>query len=269
MILFPNAKINIGLNITEKRDDGYHNIESIFYPVQWCDALECIPSDTFQYNSTGLTIEGALENNLIYKAYKLLQPHFSIQQEANIHLHKAIPMGAGMGGGSADGAFALKLFNEVFKCNKSDEELIKMAGQLGSDCPFFIKNEATFCYDRGVLFKNINLDLSTYFIAIINPGIHISTQEAYSGIHPKAPETSLLELIQEPIATWKEKIKNDFENRLLDKHTKIADIKEKLYSEGALYASMTGSGSTVYGIFQKQTDLKEHFRGYSMWQGPL
>lgn len=269
MILFPNAKINIGLNIVEKRDDGYHNIESVFYPVQWCDALECIPSDTFSYKSTGLTIAGALENNLIYKAYQLLKPYFTVDKEAKIHLHKAIPMGAGLGGGSADGAFALKLFNEVFQAGRTDGELIEMASKLGSDCPFFVVNKPSYVFDRGIKFEQVDLDLSNYFIVLVNPNIHISTQEAYAGVSPQPAEKPLINLIRQPISTWKENIKNDFENRLLDKYKEVAELKEELYKQEALYASMTGSGSTVYGIFDKQIDFKSRFPKYAMWQGPL
>jgi 4-diphosphocytidyl-2-C-methyl-D-erythritol kinase len=269
MISFPNAKINIGLNIIEKRADGFNNIESIFYPVGWKDALEVVQSDSFKLDTTGLEIPGKSESNLIFKAYQLMKPHFRVDQEPHFHLHKVIPMGAGLGGGSADGAFALSLLNEVFDCQLSGSKLHEYAAQLGSDCPFFVVNKPSFVFDRGVKFEQIDLDLSNYFIILVNPNIHIGTKEAYAGITPKKPQKSLLSQIKQPIATWKESIQNDFEESLLLSYPKVAEIKKELYQTGALYASMTGSGSTVYGIFEKEINLKTTFSGLSMWQGPL
>lgn len=269
MISFPNAKINIGLNVIEKRSDGYHNIESIFYPVGWKDALEVIPSAELKLDASGLAIPGKTEGNLIYKAFQLMRPHFRLKKEAHFHLHKVIPMGAGLGGGSADGAFALNLLNEVFDCQLNQSEIHEYAAQLGSDCPFFVVNKPSFVFDRGVKFEQIDLDLSSFYIVLVNPSIHIGTKEAYAGITPKLPEKSLLNLVRQPIQTWKENIKNDFEESLLISYPMIAELKEQLYNQGALYASMTGSGSTVYGIFEKEIDLSSTFKGLSMWQGPL
>ncbi|AWV98085.1 4-(cytidine 5'-diphospho)-2-C-methyl-D-erythritol kinase [Arcticibacterium luteifluviistationis] len=269
MISFPNAKINIGLNILHKREDGFHNIESVFYPIAWQDALEACIASSFEFNSSGLDIPGDTKNNLIIKAYKLLEEFIPPKEKVKIHLHKVIPMGAGLGGGSADGAFALKLLNELFKLNLSEELLESMAGKLGSDCPFFIQNKPVFCYDRGIKFKEIDLDLSSYKICVVNPNIHISTAEAYGAITTSLPKNALMDAIKKPIAAWKGIITNDFEEPLAKKYPKIGAIKKQLYTLGACYASMTGSGSTVYGIFDKEIDTKKHFEGLTTWQGQM
>lgn len=269
MLTFPNAKINIGLNIIEKRTDGFHNIESVFYPVEWCDVLEIIPSpeNEVKFQSTGLAIPGNESSNLCLKAWYLLQSHIS--QPPLIHLHKVIPMGAGLGGGSADGAFTLTMLNEVYKLKLSNEELKDFARKLGSDCAFFIENRPVFCFDKGDQFEDFELDLKGKFVVLINPDIHISTAEAYSGVTPKHPKISLKTALQQPISTWKEIIKNDFEEKLLLKYPTIAALKASLYQSGAIYASMTGSGSTVYGIFENEIELKNNFPNFAMWQGVL
>ncbi|MFT6880319.1 MAG: 4-diphosphocytidyl-2-C-methyl-D-erythritol kinase [Psychromonas sp.] len=269
MINFPNAKINIGLNITQKRSDAYHNIASVFYPIAWKDALEVAPSNSFSFTSTGLKIPGNTDNNLIIKAFELLKSYLDTKDNVAIHLHKVIPMGAGLGGGSADGAFALKLFNDFFKLELSSSVLEGLAAQLGSDCPFFIKNKAVYCYDRGIKFRNISIDLSSYYVVVVNPKIHISTAEAYSLIKPLEPRSSILDLIKAPIEEWKSTIYNDFEKPLAVKYPLIGHIKDKLYSSGSVYASMTGSGSTVYGIFKEPTDLIETFKNLTVWQGKM
>lgn len=269
MLTFPNAKINIGLNIIEKRADGFHNIESVFYPVDWCDVLEIIPSQAKEakFQSTGLKIPGNESSNLCLKAWQLLTSR--ITQAPLIHLHKVIPMGAGLGGGSADGAFMLKMLNEVYDLKLSIDELKDFARQLGSDCAFFIENRPIFCYDKGDQFEDFSLDLKGKFIILVNPDIHISTAEAYSGVSPKKPKILLKEALKRPISEWKEIIKNDFEEKLLLKYPTIAEVKTSLYKSGAVYASMTGSGSTLYGIFEKQIDLKNEFPNFTMWQGFL
>ncbi|MGR3810492.1 4-(cytidine 5'-diphospho)-2-C-methyl-D-erythritol kinase [Jiulongibacter sp. NS-SX5] len=269
MICFPNAKINIGLNIVEKREDGFHNIESVFYPIKWCDALEAVKSDSFEFKSTGLEIPGDSENNLIVKAYKLLEKHIPNGTAPKIHLHKVIPMGAGLGGGSADGAFALKLLNELFNCGVKMTQLQKLAAELGSDCPFFIENKPVYCYDRGIKFENIDLDLSGNYMVCVNPGIHISTAEAYGSITPRKPKENLTQLITNPLSEWKSSIFNDFEEPLSKKYPLIKDIKNGLYDLGATYASMTGSGSTVYGIFKTKPDLQNQFQQFSVYEGKL
>ncbi len=269
MLTFPNAKINIGLNITEKRPDGFHNIESVFYPVAWCDVLEIIPSPDgiVKFQSSGLPIPGNESSNLCLKAWLMLQN--LIEVPPLIHLHKVIPIGAGLGGGSADGAFTLTMLNEIYDLKLTSDELKNYARQLGSDCAFFIENRPVFCYAKGDQFEDFTLDLSGKYVVLVNPDIHISTAEAYSGVVPKQPEISLKEALKRPISAWKEIIKNDFEEKLLLKYPIIAQVKAMLYESGATYASMTGSGSTIYGIFDTEIDLKSHFPNFAVWQGFL
>jgi 4-diphosphocytidyl-2-C-methyl-D-erythritol kinase len=271
MLTFPNAKINIGLNIVEKRPDGFHNIESVFYPVNWCDALEIVPAEQFLFESSGLAIPGDNADNLCIKAYYLLcktQPKMA-GKSAHLHLHKVIPMGAGLGGGSADGAFALKILNEIFELSLTTSDLQHYARQLGSDCAFFIENRPVFCFNKGDEFEEFSLDLRGKYIVLVNPDIHISTAEAYAGVRPKKPETPLKEALKLPLNKWEGVIKNDFEEKLLHRYPAIAEAKKTLYEYGALYASMTGSGSTVYGIFEREKDLKAQFPGFAIWQGYL
>jgi 4-diphosphocytidyl-2-C-methyl-D-erythritol kinase len=270
MLTFPNAKINIGLNITEKRSDGFHNIESVFYPVEWCDALEIIlnknPDATnVVFQSSGLAIPGNESTNLCLKAWNLLQDRINIPPM--IHLHKVIPMGAGLGGGSADGAFTLKMLNEVYELKLSNDELKDFARKLGSDCAFFIENRPVFCFNKGDEFEDFTLNLKGKFVVLVNPDIHISTAEAYSGVSPKKPQIALKTALSQPISEWKKIVKNDFEEKLLLKYPTIAEVKETLYQSGAVYASMTGSGSTVYGIFEEESDLKSSFPSFAIWQG--
>jgi 4-diphosphocytidyl-2-C-methyl-D-erythritol kinase len=270
MLVFPNAKINIGLNITEKRTDGFHNIESVFYPVQWTDALEIVPASQFNFTSSGLVIEGNQDNNLIIRALKLFENASRKKiSDVAIHLHKVIPMGAGLGGGSADGAFALKLLNELFECGFSSEELQTLARQLGSDCAFFIENKPVFCYEKGDKFAEITLNLAGRFIVLVNPMIHISTAEAYAGVLPQRWEVDLKTALNAPIDTWKTTVKNDFEQHILTNYPKIELIKKRLYEMGAAYASMTGSGSTVYGIFNNEVEIPVDFQHFMTWKGEL
>ncbi|MEM9896384.1 MAG: 4-(cytidine 5'-diphospho)-2-C-methyl-D-erythritol kinase [Bacteroidota bacterium] len=255
MITFPNAKINLGLNILSKREDGYHNIESCFYPIPWYDSLEVIEAASFAFRSYGLNIPGDSSTNLCVKAYELLKQNHDIPP-VEIHLLKNIPMGAGLGGGSANGAFTLKMLNSLFGLQISDLELEAYALQLGSDCPFFIKNKSAIAKGRGEILDLIKLDLSGYYLAIHNPGIHISTKEAYAGVSPKKIDKSVPELIKAPIDQWTEFLKNDFEASIFPNHPKIMQLKQEMYDNGALYASMTGSGSTVFGIFQEEPLVK-------------
>ena len=254
MVSLPNAKINLGLNITEKRADGYHNLETVFLPIDVKDALEIIVNDNKQtgieFTSSGLQIVGDISQNLCIRAYKLLSKDFKLPA-IKMHLHKTIPMGAGLGGGSADGAFALQLINDKLQLNLSTNQLINYALQLGSDCPFFIINKTCFATSRGEVLEEINLDLSSYQIVIINPQIHISTAWAFSKIAPKQPTKSIKKIIQQPITTWKTELQNDFEVAVLKEHLAVRNIKETMYYSGAVYASLTGTGSTVFGIFSK------------------
>lgn len=265
MIAFPNCKINIGLNIINKRDDGFHNLESIFYPVVLCDILEITENKNnkpTQIINTGLVIDCPLEKNLCYKAYQLLKKDFDLP-EVTIHLHKIIPFGAGLGGGSSDAAFTITNLNSLFKLKLSNEKMREYAAILGSDCAFFIENKAAIATGRGEILHPIELDLSQYSIVLIKPNIHISTAEAYGGVKPSTPNYNLQSAINQPITEWKKSIKNDFEKHLFEKHPELSTIKEKLYKSGALYAAMSGSGSTVYGIFEKKIQkehLKEIFR---------
>ena len=254
MINFPNGKINLGLNILSKRDDGFHNIETIFYPVALNDILEIItapPSDeAIIYSYSGLNIGGEKENNLCIKASSLLKKDFPTLPHVKLHLHKTIPMGAGLGGGSADGAFTLTMLNEKYQLNISTQQLQIYAAALGSDGPFFIINQPAYATGRGELLETTNVNLSTYRIILVNPGIHINTAWAFSQITPAIPVQSIKAIIAQPITTWKDELKNDFENPVFEKYPEIKDIKDELYKQGALYAAMSGSGSTVFGIFE-------------------
>ena len=256
MLTFPNAKINLGLNVIARRPDGYHDIESCLYPIPFFDVLEIIPSEKFIFTSSGLDIPGDREKNLCVRAYYLLAKSFDLRP-VHIHLHKVIPMGAGLGGGSADGAFTLVMLNEMFELQLSVDTLEELAGQLGSDCPFFIQNKPVFATGRGAEFQEIKLDLSGKFIALKHPGIHIRTKEAYSRVIPTEPKKSISKIIEQPIETWKNTLVNDFEKAVFPSHSELLRLKEELYQKGALYASMTGSGSAIYGIFEEKPDLKD------------
>lgn len=253
MISFANAKINIGLFITEKRADGYHNIETVFYPVKIYDVLEVHDADIFSFETVGLAIPSQ-GKNLCEKAYDLLSADFPLRP-ISIHLLKNIPIGAGLGGGSSDAAYVLKAINEHFKLGLSVDKLEHYAAKLGADCPFFIENKAVYASGIGTTLENIALDLSNYYIVIVDPGIHISTMEAYHSIQPQRPVSDLRRAIQLPIQEWKYHIVNDFELGIFAKYPAIEKIKHLLYEEGALYASMSGSGSAVFGIFEHKINL--------------
>jgi 4-diphosphocytidyl-2-C-methyl-D-erythritol kinase len=255
MVVFPNCKINIGLNILAKRPDGYHDLQTVFYPLGIKDALEIIESDELTnpitYSSSGLEITGKTENNLCIKAYQLLKNDFPSLPFIKMHLHKTIPMGAGLGGGSADAAFTLQLINKKFSLQLSQQQLLLYALELGSDCPFFIYNKPCFAKGRGEILEPVVLDLSNYSFLIINPGIHINTQLAFSTLSIKENIPPLRSLITKPIADWKNEIVNDFEKTIFPLYPAIVALKNQLYAAGAIYASMSGSGSSVFGIFQK------------------
>ncbi|MEC9208876.1 MAG: 4-(cytidine 5'-diphospho)-2-C-methyl-D-erythritol kinase [Bacteroidota bacterium] len=247
MIVYPNGKINLGLNVIEKREDGYHNISSVFYPVkELFDILEIIPSNLFSFESSGVTIPG--EKNICTQAYELLKADFGINS-VKIHLHKQIPIGAGLGGGSANGAFTLVALSQLFDLKLSKEQLEKYALQLGADCPFFIENTPKYVNGIGEKMSSVDLDLTSFELKFIFPELHISTAEAYAGIIPQLPATNLLNLITQPLENWKGKVKNDFEISAFVKHPTLKVMKKQLYADGAIYASMSGSGSVLYGIF--------------------
>ncbi|MFD2571247.1 4-(cytidine 5'-diphospho)-2-C-methyl-D-erythritol kinase [Spirosoma soli] len=268
MLVFPNAKINLGLRITEKRADGFHNLQSCFYPVGWSDALEVIPADTFSFTSAGLPIPGDLDKNLCVKAYNLLKADYDLPP-VQMHLHKIIPIGAGLGGGSADAAFALKLLNERFELGIDVTQLEDYARKLGSDCAFFIRNEPMYCLEKGDVFEKIAVDLSGYYVLLVYPNFAISTAEAYAAIKPRQPEIALREQLLAPIETWRTTIHNDFEDSLFPTYPLLAEIKQQLYDADAVYASMSGSGSTLYGIFNAPVIVPNQFKYYSVWQSKL
>lgn len=255
MVVFPNCKINLGLNIIRKRTDGYHDLETVFYPVGLKDALEIIPAEKTTFQLSGLPVNGSTNDNLCLKAYNLLKRDFPYLPSVSVYLHKSILMGAGLGGGSADGAFMLSMLNKKFDLKLSEQQLIAYALQLGSDCPFFIINKPCFATGRGEKLSAMEIDLSAYKIALINPGIHVSTKEAFSRLIPALPQKSIKEIIEQPILTWKYDLVNDFEHSVFKQFPAIKQIKEALYTKGAIYASMTGSGSTVFGIFETEAKL--------------
>ncbi len=269
MLDFPNAKINLGLYVTAKRPDGFHNLESCFYPVKWCDALEILPASEEKFTMTGLPVPGDPTTNLCMKAYQLLKQDHKLSP-VHLHLHKVIPMGAGLGGGSADAAFTLRILDKLFELNLGADALENYARQLGSDCAFFVKNKPVIASERGDVFTPVNLDLSGYTCVVVYPGIHITTAEAYGSIVPKEPNCGMQLLLKQDVHVWKEVLENDFEAALFPKYPELPQVKEKLYAAGASYAAMTGSGSAIYGLFKGEApdDLlfPDH---YIVWQGLL
>lgn len=262
MVAFPNCKINIGLRVTGKRNDGFHNIETVFIPVHLRDAIEIIEtksSKEISYTQTGLSIPGNYADDLCMKAYLLIKKDFPKLPAIKMHLHKTIPMGAGLGGGSADAAFVLKLLNTTFELQLSTGQLISYALELGSDCPFFIINRPCYATGRGEILEEITINLSAYKILLINPGIHINTGWAFSNITPVIKSTSLKDLIAKPIESWQDTIFNNFEKPVFKAHPEIAGIKKELLSNHAIYASMSGSGSSVFGIFEKKSTAELKF----------
>ena len=270
MICFPNAKINLGLNIVSKRSDGYHNLETVFYPIGIKDALEIIVKeeqtiDTFF--EAGIKIDSSSEDNLVMKALRLMRGHYDFPA-LEIHLLKAIPFGAGLGGGSADASFMLRLINDTFRLGATNEELASLAVKLGADCPFFIYNHPVFASGIGEVFENIELSLSDYTFVLVKPDIHVSTKDAFGGIAPIHPTHSLKEIVKQPVPDWRGLMVNDFENTVFRKYPSIEAIKDKLYMLGALYASMSGSGSSVYAIFNdKPENIDSLFPGCFIWIG--
>lgn len=258
MICFPNAKINLGLNIISKRPDGYHNLETVFYPIGLKDALEIVPSDgeeNYRFFQTGIEIRGNTDDNLVIKALKLISEEREIPN-IDIHLLKKIPFGAGLGGGSSDAAFMLKLLDYTFSLNYTTTQLEQKAAKIGADCAFFIRNKPAIATGIGNILEEIELDLDNYFFVLVKPDVTVSTKDAYATISPAAPKISLKEIIKKPVSEWKELMKNDFEPSVFKKYPEICTIKEQLYAKGALYASMSGSGSSVYGFFEKETDVR-------------
>ncbi len=272
MLCFPNAKINLGLNIIERRSDNFHNIATVFYPIPLSDILEIIHSENnlnkVELKITGMQISGDSERNLCVKAYYLLDKEFDLPP-ITIYLHKLVPMGAGFGGGSSNGAFTLTLLNQLFELGLADDQLVGYAEQLGSDCAFFIHNKPAFGTGKGNVLTDIQVDLSGKYLVLVKPDIFISTAEAYAGVNPVKLKHSIPELLKHPITDWKQLVINDFEESIFLRHPEIKIIKNDLYKWGALYASMTGSGSAVFGIFDDEVKLKTLFQRMFYWGGWL
>lgn len=259
MLTFPNCKINIGLNVIEKRSDNFHNLDTVFYPIDWCDALEIIEmpnsNRSFCLEQSGNKIDGSIENNIIYKGWKIITALKRIPP-IKVHLHKNIPTGAGLGGGSSDAAFLIKSLDKKFNLNFSAMEKNTIANQLGSDCSFFLENKPVYAVGKGNEFSEIKVDLSQYFILLVYPNIHSNTKEAYENLKPQKPLKNLKIIFENhEIAEWKSLVVNDFEGSIFKKYPEIKTLKETMYANGAIYASMSGSGSTVFGIFDKKPDI--------------
>lgn len=274
MLVFPNAKINLGLLVKNRRPDGYHNIETVFYPVEWTDALEMVKSDTFSFETEGIHIPGDPAQNIVVEAWKLFDKAHTIGPIKGI-LQKHIPVGAGLGGGSADASFALKLLNTLFETGLSNDELKEIAVQLGADCSFFIDNQPVFASGIGDVFEPVDVDLSGHSVVVVYPRSGINTSWAYSQLKFDQPEMpSPKEVLSKPISEWKEHLRNDFEREVFKVLPVIKEIKSTFYDQGALYASMSGSGSSVFGIFEKGVDpepIKEMVddKGFKIYTGTL
>jgi 4-diphosphocytidyl-2-C-methyl-D-erythritol kinase len=260
-ISFPIAKINLGLNVVEKRPDGYHNLQTVFYPVPLKDALEvqvmdsAFPSDyDCDLKVTNTTIDGDEQRNLVVRAYQLLKKDFPTLPRIHTHLWKGIPTQAGMGGGSSDCAYMLLLLNQQFQLGLTEKQLIDYAAQLGADCAFFILSRPCYAEGIGEKLQPIDLSLNGYYLAVVRPDIPVSTKEAFSRIHPHYPTQNCRETVMQPVETWRDTLVNDFEESVFTLHPEIGDIKQQLYNMGATYAAMTGSGSALYGLFKERPD---------------
>lgn len=266
MVSFPFCKINLGLTILSKRADGYHNLDTCFYPVPWTDVLEIVLSEKFTFSTSGNIIPGKTEDNLCVKAYHLLKENFNLGP-VSMHLHKIIPSGAGLGGGSSDAAHTLQLLNTIFSLNLSRSKLMEYAAILGSDCAFFIQDKPMIGTGRGEVLRPIDFSLKK-FLVIVKPDIHVSTRDAFSGITPRDADTSVGEVIlNQPVSQWKNLLINDFEGTLFSKYPLLASVKHGMYELGAVYASMTGSGSAIFGIFESEIDVAGDFSQMVHWSG--
>jgi len=272
MVIFPKAKINIGLRITARRDDGYHDLQTIFYPVQLCDALEFVvqreQKGSDNLVNTGIPVNCDSDNNLIIKVLKNLRNKYNIPP-LSIHLHKNIPPGAGLGGGSSDAACFIKALNRYFSLELSSEELKEISLTIGSDCPFFIDCIPSYAEGRGEKLSPVNDLPEGLYLVLVNPGINISTKEAYAGAVPQMSSSDLSVIYESDISGWRDKIVNDFEATIFKKYPEIALIKENLYNMGAVYSSMSGSGSTVYGIFRDLPVISPEFTKHVIYSGLL
>ena len=277
MITFPIAKINLGLNVVEKRPDGYHNLQTVFYPVPIMDALEIVPmSDGFpsdvdcDLKVTNITIEGDEQRNLVVRAYQLLKADFSDMPRVHAHLWKGIPTQAGMGGGSSDCGYMIRLLNETFELGLTSEQMQQYAARLGADCAFFIESRASYAEGIGELLQPIDLDLSGWHIGVVRPDIPVPTKEAFSRIHPHYPALNCREAVMQPVETWRDTLTNDFEESVFALHPEIGAVKEQLYKMGATYAAMSGSGSALFGLFKDEPDaLRQTFPDMFTFSGVL
>lgn len=276
MITFPCSKINLGLDIVSKRPDGYHNLETVFYPIPLEDVLEITVVDkesapAYTFTMHNAVFEGDNDDNLVVKAYKILAADYTLPK-VEIHLYKNIPTGAGLGGGSSDAAYALKMLNGIAKLGLSDQQLEEYAARIGADCAFFIKCVPSLATGIGNILTPVDCPLEGYHLVLVKPDVHVSTKLAYSLVTPMAPMVPIADVLPRPVNMWASSMKNDFERSVFDKFPETASIKEKLYEMGALYASMSGSGSSFYGIFeqeQSEEKLKELFPDCFRWQCKL
>ncbi|UYZ61453.1 4-(cytidine 5'-diphospho)-2-C-methyl-D-erythritol kinase [Hymenobacter weizhouensis] len=270
MLVFPNAKLNLGLYITGLRPDGFRNLESVFVPLPWTDALEVLPAAETTLTLTGLPIPGDPATNLCLRAYELLKADFELPP-VQLHLHKVVPIGAGLGGGSSDATFALRALNDLFSLGLGLETLESYARRLGADCAFFIRNQPVFAYEKGDVFDSISLDLTGTACKVVYPGLHISTAEAYARVQPHPPRHDLRAAMAQPLDTWRHTVSNDFEEALTPHYPVLGDIKAQLYAAGAAYASLSGSGSAVYGLFPGREQLPRlNFPAeFTVWDGWL
>lgn len=268
MIIFPIAKVNLGLNVVERRPDGYHNLQTVFYPVGIQDALEIFPmAEDFpsevdcDIKVSNIPIEGDEQRNLVVRAYQLLKQDFPNLPRLHVHLYKGIPTQAGMGGGSSDASAMLRLLNTSFQLNLSDEKLISYASKLGADCAIFILNRPAYAEGIGEKLYPMDIDLSGWYMAVVRPDIPVPTKEAFARIKPHFPQKCCRDIVMQPVETWKEELVNDFEESVFALHPKLAAIKERLYQLGATYAAMSGSGSALFGLFRQPIDLRSSFEG--------
>ncbi len=268
MIRFPNAKINLGLRIVSRRPDGYHNLETVFYPIQLQDALELVPTSDQATSLTlsGIVIDGDSRDNLVMKAWRRLSERFDLPPVA-IHLHKAIPFGAGLGGGSADAAFMLSMLRDYYHLPLSDEELDREAAALGADCPFFLHNKPLLAKGIGDEFEPVALSLKGYRLVLVKPAVAVPTAVAYSLVTPAEPDEPVSVTIARPVTEWRDRLVNDFEKSVFARFPEVKAIKEGLYEAGAVYASMSGSGSSVFGLFDQDVDVADRYRDCFVWSG--
>lgn len=271
MICFPNAKINLGLRVIRKRTDGYHDIETIMYPIGLSDALEIVPAadGLFGFSATGIIVEGDAEDNLCVKAFRLMQLKFGLP-EVKIHLHKVIPTGAGLGGGSSDAAFALKLLRRIFSIKNCNDDLRQMAAQLGSDCSFFVENIPALAKGRGEDLLKFSISLKGYHLLLVKPELEVSTPWAYGKIVPSGISMPSYDQIPADFSQWQSLLCNDFEQVVMDEYPQIRQIRNRMLEMGALYSAMSGSGSAVFGLFSEQPEIhSDDFQNMFVWTQEL